>query len=137
MEYIVNPQTGRKIKVGGPTYMKIKDRYNWDFVTPLSKKPEPTQVAPKRRGSVTRGWAEDAPKRGYPRHLLKEQCGDKCFLMPETEKFPICPKCIGKKCSCQIDCRGLYSAKIRAHQYKYTNLYNEIDNLIKENCGGT
>ena len=70
MEYIVNPQTGRKIKVGGPTYMKIKDRYNWDFVTPLSKKPEPTQVAPKRRGSVTRGWAEDAPKRGYPRLIL-------------------------------------------------------------------
>src|SRR5205085_2294539 len=45
------------------------------------------------RGQRTRGWAADSPKRGYDRTLLKEKCGDACFLKPSVKGFPICPRC--------------------------------------------
>lgn len=105
--YIKNPLTGRDIKVGGSTYKKLQ----------------------KMGGHPTSGWAIDAPKIGKQRHQLKQKCGDECFILPETEKFPICAKN-----NCQIDCRGLISAKIRAHQHKYTNIYDKIDKLIEKNC---
>lgn len=62
-----------------------------------------------------RGWSADAPKKGRDRHLLREKCGDKCFLIPDREAFPICPRCNDSECNCHIDCRGLTAAKIRAH----------------------
>ena len=118
-EYVINPATGRKIKVGGPTYLKIMGRL---------------PGAPSRsRGSRTRGWREAAPKKGAERHQLKQQCGSKCFLQPETEGFPVCAKCVGDQCSCQIDCRGVAAANVRAHQYHHTNLYQAID-LLKAHC---
>lgn len=87
------------------------------------------------RGRPTRGWALDAPKKGRERHQLKKKCGSKCFLLSETEGFPICSKCDNNHCSCEIDCRGLTAAKIRAHQYKYTDLYDNINQLLKTKCG--
>lgn len=176
--YVKNPETGRNIKVDGPTYEKLKAKYNLQNAEKFVKK-EPQKKQPSKplsdermkqitempvhranievsvqrvkqphlvqrvatykkdqgRGQPTRGWALDAPKKGKERHLLKKECGDKCFLLPETEGFPICPKCVEGKCSCEIDCRGLMAAKIRAHQYKYTDLYDNIDQLIKTKCG--
>lgn len=178
--YVKNPETGRDIKVGGPTYEKLKVKYNLQKIPIFQKAERFVKSAPKQRqpskplsfermkqitemsiyhpdieaaarrvtqphllqrvatykkdqgrGRPTRGWALDAPKRGKERHLLKEKCGDKCFLLPETEGFPICPKC----CTCEIDCRGLTAAKIRAHQYKYTDLYDNIDQLMRVKCG--
>ena len=81
------------------------------------------------RGMRTRGWGAEAPRRGTQRHFLKEQCGDQCFLMPETEGFPICPKCYGDKCTCAVDCRGLLAAKIRARQYKYDDVARAAEEL--------
>jgi len=87
------------------------------------------------RGSRTRGWGIDAPRRGRERHLLLEKCGDRCFLIPEKESFPICTRCQSEtECNCQLDCRGLNAAKIRAHQWKYENLYDTIDQLEREYC---
>ena len=184
-QYIKNPETGRDIKVGGPTYEKLKAKYPLEQAQRISK-PTPGRKQPSRpvspqrsnqmkemsvykpdlqkkrlffqkaskgalpphlvkraqtykdtgRGSRTRGWAIDAPKRGTERHTLKEKCGNKCFLLPETEAFPICPKCEGDQCTCQIDCRGLMAAKARAHQWKYTDLYETIDQLYDQKCGG-
>uniref|UniRef100_A0A6C0BJL6 Uncharacterized protein n=1 Tax=viral metagenome TaxID=1070528 RepID=A0A6C0BJL6_9ZZZZ len=126
--YVVNPETGKKIQVGGPTYLRLKSKYPMDHLD---------QVAPvygPARRSATRGWEVDAPKRGIQRHQLREKCGDACFLMPETEQFPVCPRCHEGKCSCQVDCRGAVAAKVRAHQYKHAHLYQIVDRLVKEKC---
>ena len=158
-KYVINPETGRHIKVGGPTYQRLA---NADQLKPFTK-PTPKTRQPSKpiseqrlkqmaemparhskveagRGSRTRGWSEDAPKKGYQRHQLKAQCGDRCFLLPETEGFPICPRCPGDPgdpCQCEIDCRGLAAAKIRAHQYQYTDLYEAIERLEQEKHCGT
>ena len=154
IQYVVNPKTGRHIKVGGPTYSKLVDIYQLESAPNIMKSAPkakyPSQPVPKKhmqamsqmplhqyqqstgKGKHTRGWGEVAPKRGQQRHLLKEKCGDKCFLMPEQEAFPICPKCSNQGCQCQIDCRGLTSAKIRAAQYKYHDVANAAKILEKK-----
>jgi hypothetical protein len=103
---VVNPHTGRKIKINGATYLRLQ------------------------KGGET--WAQLVPHKGVQRHQLKEQCGQKCFLQPEKEGFPVCAKCHGK-CSCQVECSGVRAAKVRAHQYKHTQLYQPIDQLW-DNC---
>ena len=120
MEYIINPETGRQIRVGGTTYNKIiKDH----------------ELRPKKpTKNSTKGWSKDAPKKGTQRHILNEKCGSACFLLPKTEAFPICPRCDGDHCQCKIDCRGLTAAKIRAHQYKYVDLYDTIQRLEMTHC---
>jgi hypothetical protein len=144
--YVINPETGRQIKVGGPSYTKLivkypKLRQRAEMpVFKLDIEVSAKQPAIKRRvqkkddprGSRTRGWIGDAPKKGRERHQLKAQCGDKCFLVPESEGFPICPRCVDEKCSCEVDCRGLTAARIRAKQYKYQELFPAIDRLIGE-----
>lgn len=98
-----------------------------------SPKASPVRMSPKafsgkRRGSATKGWKEDAPKKGYERHMLKKKCGDECFMLPQEEKFPICPKLgIGK--DCQIDSRALTAAKIRAKQHGYDQVYERVQRM--------
>jgi hypothetical protein len=86
------------------------------------------------QGSRTRGWSADAPKRGKERRLLKEKCGDECFLQPSSYGFPICPRCLNGQCSCQVDCRGLLAAKIRARQWKYENVA-DVAKKLEEKFG--
>ena len=86
------------------------------------------------RGSRTRGWRADSPRRGTERHLLKAKCGSKCFLAPDSEGFPICPKCLGKRCVCRADCRGLLAAEIRAKQYGYKKIAKTAVGLRKRFC---
>jgi hypothetical protein len=81
------------------------------------------------RGSVVRGWSGEKPQRGTERHRMKKKCGSRCFLLPKSEKFPICPKS-----SCTPTCRGISGAKARSHQHKYTKLYSKIDRLQKKYC---
>jgi hypothetical protein len=162
-QWITNPETGRLIKVGGPTFVRLKNKYQFDSAPTIELMPtiEKERAKPVRRQTVqpmtdprlhqlmemeaiktsgrgsgyrTRGWGEDAPKKGSERHQLHRECGDRCFLIPETEGFPICPSCREGSCQCKIDCRGLTAAKIRAHQYKYTELYDLIDQLEKSKC---
>jgi len=63
------------------------------------------------RGSVTRGWKNEQP--GYhQRTVMLQKCGNKCFL-GSKKSFPIC-----KKNTCTISTKGVYSAYIRARQYR-------------------
>ena len=63
------------------------------------------------RGSATRGWKNEQP--GYhQRTVMLQKCGDKCFL-GSKKSFPIC-----KKNTCTISTKGVYSAYIRAQQYR-------------------
>lgn len=86
------------------------------------------------RGIKTRGWSGRAPTRGKERHQLKAECGDKCFLLPEEEKFPICPspRVTGGKSKCEIDCSGVQSALIRAAQWKYLDVEAKADILLEQ-----
>jgi hypothetical protein len=86
------------------------------------------------RGIKTRGWASRSPTRGAERHQLKKDCGNKCFLLPGEEKFPICqsPRMTGGVSNCTPDCTGIESAYIRARQYKYDDVAEKAKALLKE-----
>lgn len=132
---IINPLTGRLIIVNGPTYKElIKNGYDLSSEKKVKgKKPqkqysdtpnhEIDDILEMPRGKInikgnkTRGWGDVAPKRGRERKTLHNKCGDKCFLRPESLSFPICPRN-----ECEIDCRGVSSAHIRAAQWKYKNI---------------
>ena len=81
--------------------------------------------SPKNKGSRTRGWAKEAPRRVKERASMLKKCGSKCFLMPKEKKFPVCSK------NCKLSCKGLLSAKIRASQYKYGNVIRRSTKLMK------
>jgi hypothetical protein len=85
----------------------------------------------KGRGSTTKGWGAEAPRRGTARHELYQKCGSKCFLNPKEEKFPICSK------SCDIDCRGVHAAYQRARQYKHEDIAEKASSLLKRDCASS
>lgn len=63
------------------------------------------------RGSATRGWKNEKP--GYhQKTVMLKKCGKKCFL-GSRKSFPIC-----KKNTCKVSSKGVYSAYIRARQYR-------------------
>lgn len=75
------------------------------------------------RGSTTRGWKNDKP--GYlQRSIMLKNCGRKCFL-GHKKSFPIC-----KKNTCKITSQGVYSAYIRARQYKKNNISKKAKKLL-------
>jgi len=83
------------------------------------------------RGSLTRGWKAAAPQKGTERRELMQQCGEGCFLQPDTEGFPICPA-LREGEGCGIDCRGVTSALVRARQWGYENVAEEAEAIRKE-----
>ncbi len=92
-------------------------------------------------------WKSRYPKKGTERHKLKENCGSKCFLLPEEEAFPVCPVCKEDVCTCDGDCAGLLSAYRRARQLvsrfpekaaKYEAVAKEArKRAVKKNCQWT
>jgi hypothetical protein len=102
---VYNPLTGRLIKKGGPTYNKLLQQ---NYKASSFQKAKP--------------WKELAPKSVGERRKLYETCGAKCFLGKETVtktgkkkyKYPVCKKCVGNQCDCQVLPQGLNAAKARA-----------------------
>jgi hypothetical protein len=80
------------------------------------------------RGSATRGWKMEKP--GYhQKTIMMKNCGKKCFL-GANKSFPIC-----RKNTCKISSKGVYSAFIRARQYrtrgkKYTNISKKANKML-------
>ncbi len=80
------------------------------------------------KGSATRGWKQHKP--GYhQKTVMLKQCGRKCFLGPD-KSFPIC-----NKNTCTISSKGVYSAYIRARQYrsrgqKYRNISRKAKKML-------
>lgn len=83
--------------------------------------------------SPTRGWAAMSPHRGTERHLLKEKCGNKAFLMPEDEKFPVMPA-LRVSDNCEYNCQGINSAIVRACQYNYLDVAEKAQKLGETHC---
>jgi hypothetical protein len=80
------------------------------------------------RGAATRGWKKEKP--GYhQKTVMLRKCGKKCFL-GQKKSFPIC-----KKNTCKISSKGVYSAYIRARQYrtkgkKYRNISKKAKKML-------
>jgi len=77
-----------------------------------------------RRGSATRGWKKEKPS-FHQRSIMLKKCGKKCFL-GLRKSFPIC-----KKNTCKISKKGVYSAYIRAQQYKHKNVSKKAKRILK------
>jgi hypothetical protein len=90
---------------------------------------EETKRKSEGRGSPTRGWRAIAPQKHTERHELYDKCGDKCFLDPEKEGYPICPSLRASRGKCGVDCRGIEAAKVRARQYKREDIAEEAQKL--------
>ena len=80
------------------------------------------------RGSATRGWKNEKPSY-HQRTVMLKRCGQKCFL-GQHKSFPIC-----KKNTCKISSKGVYSAYIRAREYrtkgqKYRNISKKANKML-------
>ena len=79
----------------------------------------------RRSRSPAKGWKSS--RKVGSREKLYEKCGSKCFLLPSERKFPVC-----KSNMCKVSCSGLVAAKSRAGEWKYRNVYNKADRLIRQ-----
>jgi hypothetical protein len=82
----------------------------------------------RARGSATRGWKNEQPG-FHQKTVMLRRCGKKCFL-GSNKSFPIC-----KKNTCKISSKGVYSAYIRARQYrtrgqKYRNVSKKANKML-------
>ena len=73
------------------------------------------------------GWSVRAPKGMPARRKMIQQCGPRCFLLPEKLKFPVC----ADDGRCRLDRAGLMAAKKRAAQWGYTKEKALADKLLK------
>ena len=65
----------------------------------------------KGRGAYLKNWSKQQP--GYhDRTIMLKRCGIKCFL-GQNKSFPICTRN-----TCKRNRKGVYSAYIRAEEYK-------------------
>lgn len=153
VERVVNPETRRWITVGGATYWDLVGKgYKLSEMRRLgSRQREPPQrrqskdsgvrsVVPMMEMRVARGknrrsrsWTDDAPRRGRERHALLDKCGRTCFLNPDNEAFPVCSR-LGIGQDCDLDCRGVYAAKLRARQWGYENVEKQAEKLRNRKC---
>ena len=68
----------------------------------------------KRKYVPWKGWKNKSPNHSQ-RNTMCKKCGKKCFL-GKHNSFPIC-----NKHSCKRNKKGVYSAYIRALQYRKKN----------------
>lgn len=156
-EFVINPESGYPIAVGGPTYRRVfgaaPPRSGEVFykepahalsedVTYTNRQLEDMArrmqfyVAPGEgtgRGGYVKGWGDIAPKTKKEREALYRQCPE-CFLLPKDMKFPICAKCGSSPCVCKIQCRGLAAAETRAVQFGYKGIADAAHKLRLLGC---
>jgi hypothetical protein len=65
----------------------------------------------KTRKNYARGWKYESPNYAERTKMLR-RCGKKCFL-GSKKSYPIC-----RKNTCKICSHGVYSAYLRASQYR-------------------
>ncbi len=88
------------------------------------------------RGSLTRGWGANSPRKGHERHDLAAQCGSAAFLRPEDEGYPVVAYDRGgSKQSCAISESGVNAAISRSAQYHQTDIEEKARALRKAKFG--
>lgn len=137
---ILNPETNRFVKIGGAVYDSLVSRGvivpgNTPLPTKKTKKfipPTDYQVTqhfknyPVDRSQVA--WGEKKPQKVRERKLIKQECGDSCFLKPQDNAFPICNKTL----PCTYNCRGLKGASARAGEWKYEKVLQKSKELTEK-----
>jgi hypothetical protein len=78
-----------------------------------------------RKNVPWKGWKNIKPG-FHQRTVMLQKCGQKCFL-GKGKSFPIC-----KKNTCRIEKSGVYSAYIRARQYKKNTISKKAKRLLKK-----
>ena len=150
VKLVRSPMSNRLIKKGGPVYEKLEGE---GVVMPLPERTRPERPEPKKVGimkqeyldalkltpveyknyrSGAKGWGEEKPESRGERRAVMHKCGKKCFLNPKTMGFPICQKLEKASDECQLDCRGILAAKVRAAQWHYNDVRNVADAIGEE-----
>jgi hypothetical protein len=80
----------------------------------------------KKRGT----WKNIAPYKMSERRTLRNNCGDNCFLLPDSLKFPICKKTQ----PCEVSCLGIDAALKRSAQWGYKKVNRTAKRLKKRLC---
>lgn len=106
--YIFCPKNNKKLDITSIKGKKILHRYLNQLQSGGVK-----ISAPKLKwGNVkkrTKLWENRKPKSIKDRQNLIKKCGQKCFLVNENLKYPVC-----SKNNCKIDCDGVRSARNNA-----------------------
>jgi hypothetical protein len=138
--FIRNPETGRLIKLGGKTFMKLKRENKIQKYKKIQKvKFEPVDdklVKPaKLRKNIKvdksdQLWKDKKPKTKKERQEILKKYGESCFLIPEKLKFPICNSKDGA-----YNCKGLKAASSMARIWGYKNVLKKSQKIQSElNC---
>ena len=143
--YVRNPETGRLIKIGGPTYNRLKkenkqiqqqkkiqktkfEATDDDLVSPYIRLQKNIKV-----DYGTESWESKKPNTKKERQEVLNKYGNSCFLIPEKLKFPICNKTDGA-----YNCKGLKAASSRAGQWGYKKVLEKSKKITKRlNCYST
>ena len=135
---VINPYTGRKIKIGGATYKSMPQSIQ-----------NSVQIANLNQNSSVNKflWRDICPYSQSEREEVAKKCtSEKCFLRPKTLGYPVCPKIkISLKRTntkegnntkeCQPHCLGINAAYKRARQYKEQNIADKAMKLkVEFNC---
>ena len=136
---IVNPETNRWIKVGGPTYQDLLTR---GLITGKEKKRVAKSFSPPSNYEVptsfkdypitSEKWALSKPQKISERRKVLDECGESCFLIPSDLKFPICNK---NPPPCKYNVNGLKAASSRAGEWKYDKVL-ATSKYLTEKVGG-
>jgi hypothetical protein len=83
MPYIINPKTGKEIKVGGPTYQKLILSPKWG---PMLA--EAVEISPKKAAKKSKNVKAGCSNKGkYPNVAAQDFCGPAGGSCPGT--FPV------------------------------------------------
>jgi hypothetical protein len=120
-------------KIQSPNYEKIR------ATIPATRKYKIQQLEKvmknknEPRGSKTRSWSAQSPQR-RERHELKAKCGDKAFLDPEQEKYPVMAA-LRVNDKCEYNCYGIQSSINRSCQYNRLDIAEKAQKLGEKHCG--
>lgn len=138
VQKVRNPLSGRLIAKGSTLHRELLENQKISKQAPVEKKvkafqppkdyhvPQTFQDFPIDRQDVS--WGSKKPSSVGERRFIHENCGDSCFLIPETNKFPICNKTL----PCTYNCRGIKAASSRAGEFKYTKVLETSKKLSSE-----
>jgi hypothetical protein len=143
--YVRNPETGRLIKVGGPTYNRLKKQKKQIKQQNKIQKAKfeasdddlvSSYIKLRKNKKVDYGnesWESKKPKTKKEREEVLNKYGRSCFLIPDKLKFPICNKSDGA-----YNCKGLKAASSRAGQWGYKKVLEKSKKITEKlNCYST